>query len=121
MDYSKLSNYQLFELIQNHKLNPSLRTAANREFEKRNISLAEKKEIISKHEALFTPEKKKTLSDTFKTLLVIFPFPFTIYIAYLHYTKGIVHKQEQKECWKFYTIGFVLWSILLCAYFLFNR
>jgi hypothetical protein len=119
MDYSKLSNYQLFELIQNEKLNQSIRAEANKEFEKRNISIEEKKEIISKHDEVFVPDKGETLSDSLKILLIVFPFPFIFYIMYLNYSKGILQKNERKEFWKYYTLGFAAWAIAIIIIFQF--
>ena len=45
MDPSKLSDYQLYELIQNNKLDPSIRNAANREFEDRKLTIDQVREI----------------------------------------------------------------------------
>jgi uncharacterized DUF497 family protein len=111
MDYSKLSNYQLFELIQNEKLNQSIRVEANTEFEKRNISLEEKKEIISKHDAVFVPDKGETLSEEFKILILAFPFPFLLYIRHINRTYGVIGKKEWKVFWKNIYLGLAAWTI----------
>ena len=52
MNTSELSDYQLYEIIQNKKLHNHVRILANKEFNKRNLSISELKEIVLKYESI---------------------------------------------------------------------
>lgn len=59
MDFSKLSNYQLFEIIQNTSLDKGIRNEANGEFDRRKISVDEISQLISTHDSLYNQIRKQ--------------------------------------------------------------
>jgi hypothetical protein len=59
MDLSSLTNYQLYEIIQNLKLDIEIRKAANDEFNNRKLSVDEIQKIVVRHDTHFQPDKTK--------------------------------------------------------------
>lgn len=123
MDFSRLSNYQLFEIIQNSSLDKSLRNEANKEFDSRKISVEEISQLISSHDSLYKPDKQEGLDLKFKIILVGFPF-----FIFLHNIIAALLLDKQKEYkfkqyWLYLTIGYLLWTvfvILFARYYLFK-
>lgn len=123
MDFSRLSNYQLFEIIQNSSLDKSIRNEANKEFDRRKISVEEISQLISTHDSLYKPDKQAGLDLKFKIILVAFPF-----FIFLHNIIAALLLDKQKEYkfkqyWLYLTIGYLLWTvfvILFARYYLFK-
>ncbi len=116
MSLSLLSNFQLYEIVQNEKLDKAIRKDANTEFDSRNISEEELKAIIAQHNSLFKQENQAGLHIRYKLLLIVFPFFILIHniIASLLLDKG--HKRKWKEYWQFVGIGFFIWTIVFLLY-----
>src|SRR5688500_19494538 len=74
MDTSQLTDYQLYEIIQDKKLHNHIRIVANKEFNKRNLSINDLREIVMRHESLYNKEEEKPLAWQYKLLLIICPF-----------------------------------------------
>lgn len=124
MDSSNLSDYQLYEIIQNEKLSQKIRQSANDEFRKRKLSIGQIQELISKHDSQFSPDTKDGLAVQHKILLVIFPLFVEIHslIAGRMLAKG--HKRKWKDYWIYVCIGFFIWTvaiILFAKYYLFRH
>jgi hypothetical protein len=113
MDTSGLSDYQLYEIIQNKKLHTHIRIVANKEFNKRNISINELREIVLKHESISKPENDKPLMWQYKLLLVICPF-FTGLLAILasRFLANGEHR-KWKAYWLYICLGYTVWTIVL--------
>jgi hypothetical protein len=123
MDLSRLSNYQLFEIIQNTSLGSNIRKDANAEFDRRKISVDEINQLISTHDSLYKPDRETDLDIKYKVILVVFPF-----FIFLHNIIAAVILDKRKEYkfkqyWFYLAVGYLLWTvivILFARYFLFK-
>jgi hypothetical protein len=123
MNFSQLSNYQLFEIIQNTSLDSSIREDANTEFDGRKIPVDEINQLISKHDSLYKPDRETGLDIKYKFILVVFPFFIFLHniIAAVILDKGKEYKF--KQYWFYLALGYLLWTvivILYAKYFLFK-
>ncbi|MFT3747271.1 MAG: hypothetical protein QM768_03105 [Agriterribacter sp.] len=116
MNISKLTDYQLYVIIQNSAIDKDIRNLANNEFNKRNLSIPHIKEIISKHESQLKPPEQKSLKIEYKILLIIFPFflPIQSIFAGKLLVKG--EKQKWKEYWLYISIGYLIWTIIIICF-----
>ena len=117
MDISNLSDYQLYELIQNPKMDAEVRRLANIEFDRRRLTLEQIQGIISKHDLQFKPEPAKGLKSEHKLLLILFPFliPIQSVIAAKFLAKG--EKKKWKDYWLYLCLGYLTWTILIITFF----
>jgi hypothetical protein len=123
MNLSQLTNYQLFEIIQNNSLNSEIRKNANVEFDKRKISIDEINQLISRHDSLYKPDKETGLEIKLKLLLVA--FPFFIFIHNIVSALMLDKKKEYKfrQYWFYLALGYLLWTVLVilfARYYLFK-
>ncbi len=123
MNLSQLTNYQLFEIIQNTSIDSEIRKNADSEFNKRKISIDEINELVSIHDSLYKPSKETGLAVKYKILLVVFPFFIIIHniIAALILDKGREYKFRQY--WFYIALGYLLWTvfvILFAKFYLFD-
>ncbi len=124
MNISNLTDYQLYELIQNSKLDKDLRNLAKIEFNNRKLGIEKIQEIVQRHNAKFKPKKDEPLKAEYKLLIII--FPFLIPIQSLFATKWLAQGQKQKwkDYWLYLSLGYFLWSIFVIVfakYCLFNN
>ena len=70
MNLKELTDYQLYELIQNKKLDSTIAKLVNEEFKARQLSLAQIQQIITRHDAQFQPEEDESLSLSHKILVI---------------------------------------------------
>lgn len=114
-DLSRLSDYQLYEIIVNPDLDIEIQKLANAEFESRNLDQETIKQIILKHDQLFVPARENSLTFLQKLLLILFPFVLSIpiqgIIAGRLLSKG--QKRKSKELWLYVTFGYLFWTILI--------
>ena len=113
MNVTELSNNQLYALIQNNKLDPSIRNIANREFDSRKLSLEQIGEIVKKHDAQFQPDKDEGLSLGYKILLIVFPAVLTIQILIAGRDLANNKRRRWKDFWFFVSIGYLFWTIAI--------
>ena len=113
METTELSNYQLYEILQNERLGKELRAAANNEFKLRAISEEEIKEIILRHDRQFIAPRQEPLGLEYKILLILIPFFWVIHA--LMSSKYLARGQNRKwrEYWLFFCIGLVLWTVVI--------
>jgi hypothetical protein len=113
MDLAKLTEYQLYELIQNAKLDKEIRTVAKQEFDRRKLTYAQIQDISLKHEAQFAPDKDEPLELRMKLYLLFWPFTLGRYFAGIprYLSKG--QKRKWKEYWLFMCLGYLLWTIIV--------
>ena len=115
MDLTKLSEYQLYEIIQNMNLDKDIRNSANVEFNNRNLSTDKINQIIALHDSRFKPDVQG-LQFWVKFLLILLPlFPIQIFFAGQFLARG--EKQKWKEYWLFLSIGYLFWAIVIIFYF----
>lgn len=123
MDLSQLSNYQLFEIIQNASLDSNIRKDANAEFDRRKISIDEINQLISAHDSLYKPDRETGLDIKYKIILVVFPF-----FIFLHniIASLILDKRKErkfKQYWFYLALGYLFWTVLVilfARYYLFK-
>jgi hypothetical protein len=124
MDSTNLSDYQLYEIIQNMRLDQNIRQAANDEFNKRKLSIDQIQQLIAKHDSQFTSDKEEGIQTKYKILLIICPLFIEIHalIAGRMLAKG--QKQKWKDYWLFICLGYLTWTIaimILAKYYLFRH
>jgi hypothetical protein len=124
MDSTNLSDYQLYEIIQNMRLDQNIRQAANDEFNKRKLSIDQIQQLIAKHDSQFTSDKEEGIQTKYKILLTICPLFIEIHalIAGRMLAKG--QKQKWKDYWLFICLGYLTWTIaimILAKYYLFRH
>jgi hypothetical protein len=116
MDTSGLSDYQLYEIIQNKKLHNHIRIIANKEFNKRNLTINELRDIVLRHESLAKPENDKQFIWQYKLLLVLFPFITGLFgIVPGRFLANGEHK-KWKAYWLYICLGYFIWTILLLTF-----
>lgn len=113
MDLTKLTGYQLYELIQNTKLDQEIRTAANRDLERRKLNSAQIKDIAIRHEAQFAPDKDEPLALRMRLYLLIWPFTLGRYFTGEPQYLSRGQKRKWKEYWLFMCLGYLLWTIVV--------
>jgi hypothetical protein len=115
IDLLKLSNYQLFEIIQNTSLDKELRNSANAEFNSRNLTTNEIDDIIALHDSQFKTVSQG-LQPWFKLLLILLPiFPIQIFFAGQFLVRG--ERKKWKQYWFFLSIGYLFWTIVIILCF----
>ncbi|MFT3705996.1 MAG: hypothetical protein QM802_26755 [Agriterribacter sp.] len=116
MNCTNLSDYQLYELIQNEKLDKAIRQTANEEFNRRKLSLAQLEDLIAKHDSQFVPEKEKSLKTHYKLLLIVCPFFIEIHSLFAGRMLAKGQKQKWKDYWIYICLGFSIWTIGIVLY-----
>lgn len=122
MSINSLSNSQLYALIQNDKLDPLIRKAANDEFTRRGLAIEEIQKIVSEFDSQYKPVDQEGLDLAHKIFLIIVPAFFTIQmlVAGRYLAKG--QKKKWKDFWLFVCIGWIVWTIGFVLFFRFvNR
>jgi hypothetical protein len=111
MNLKELTDYQLYELIQNKKLDSTIAKLVNEEFKARQLSLAQIQQIITRHDAQFRPEEDESLSLSHKIFLIVFPF-LTIIQAILagKYLANNKHR-KWRDFWFYICVGYLAWTI----------
>jgi hypothetical protein len=113
MNFKQLSNYQLYEIIQNQKLDKDIRTLATDEFDLRKLTMEQIREIIKKRESLFQPEKGEHLNFKYKIVALIIPFFWVIHVLMTSRYLARGQKRKWNEYWLFFCIGLLLWTIAI--------
>ena len=121
MNLETLTNSQLYALLQNEKLDKSIRDLANEEMNRRKIPINELQEIVNQYDRNFTANTEEGLSNSMKVLLIFLPvfYQFGILIFSTHLANRQVKKW--KEFWRFAIIGYLFWTIAIILYFRFAR
>lgn len=113
MDFSGLTNYQLYELIQNSRLDAQIRKAANDEFNNRKIGVDEIQQIVARHDVHFQPDKGETLKPVYKLLLILFPFVIPVQSAFAGKWLAKGQKSKWKSYWFYLSLGYLFWTIIV--------
>jgi hypothetical protein len=108
----KLSDSQLYALVINHDLSQGLKEKALAEFGKRNFSQQYVDELAYEYETII-PSLNTDLSTWEKVRIIVFPFllPIQAIIANRYISKG--NPKKWKQYWKYLTIGWLVWTILV--------
>jgi hypothetical protein len=113
MNEKELTNYQLYALIQNHKLDPSIRDLANREFDSRKLTIEQIEEIVERYDAQFQPDKDEGLSLAYKLFLIVFPAVLTIQVLIAGRDLANNKRKKWKDFWLFVSLGYLFWTIAI--------
>lgn len=116
MEASKLTDYQLYEIIQNEKLHSDIRKLANDEFDKRQLSIDHLQEIIHRHDKQFRLDNNKKLDIKYKLLLIAFPFLIPVHGIIASRFIPVGHKAKTKEYWFYICIGYFFWTIVVILF-----
>ena len=123
MNFSKLTDYQLYEIIQNSRLDKDIRKQANDEFNDRKPSIDQIQKIVAEHDTRFRPGKEESLLFQYKILLILFPFFIPLHSAFTAKWLAKRHKRKWKDYWFYLSLGYLIWTIvviLVGRYFLFE-
>ncbi|MBV4360343.1 hypothetical protein [Pinibacter aurantiacus] len=121
MKLTELSNYQLYSLIQNNKLDASIREPANTEFENRKLTVDQIKEIVKQHDLLFKPDNDEGLSSYNKAFLIFVPAFFTIQVLIAGRYLANNERKKWKDFWLYVSLGYVLWTVAIITLAKLNR
>ncbi len=116
MDASKLTDYQLYEIVQNTKLHSDIRKLANDELNKRQLSIDRLQEIINRHDKQFRPDNNEKLDIKYKLLLIAIPFLIPIHGIIATRFIPVGHKTKTKEYWFYICLGYLVWTIIVILY-----
>ena len=114
LDASKLTNYQLYALIQNLNLDETIRTVATGELDRRKLNETENADLALKHQQRFRFEKGLPLSVNMKLFLLAFPFLISIVSPGKFLAQG--QKQKWTDYWKYLAGGYLIWTIGVIAF-----
>jgi hypothetical protein len=121
MNVTGLSNSQLYALIQNEKLDASIRKIANDEFTRRKLTLEQIQEVVNQFEANYKPSNQEGLNLGNKLFLIAVPAFFTIQVLIAGRFLAYGQKRKWKDFWLFVCIGWLVWTIGFILYFRFVR
>lgn len=111
MNLKELTDYQLYALFQNKKLDSAITKLANEEFKARELSSQQIHQIVTRHDAQFQPEKHEPLSLAHKIFLIVFPF-LTIIQAIVAGKYLANNKQRKwKDFWLYICVGYLAWTV----------
>jgi hypothetical protein len=113
MNLDQLTNYQLYEIIQNQKLDEKIRSAANVEFNSRKLTKGEIQEIVNRHSLLFRPDSDEPLSLKYKIVALVVPFFWVIHVLMTSRYLARSQKRKWNEYWLFFCIGLFIWTIVI--------
>lgn len=131
MDFSKLTNFQLYAIIKNDDLEVDIRDLANAELEGRNLSFYDMEQIIQKYNLLNVEKnielvkEEKSLKPEYKVLLLAIPFVMNFFL-FAYFMSELQKKgrdTQRKEFMFYYCGGLILWTvilILLAKFYLFK-
>ena len=111
MNLNQLTNYQLYEIIQNQKLDKLLRTAANNEFNLRKLTKDEIQEVINRHDSTIQTDKGQPLSFKYKVIALIVPFLWVIHVIMTSRYLATGQQRKSNEYWLYFCIGHLIWTI----------
>jgi len=121
MSVESLYNSQLYAIIQNEQMDASIREIANEEFSRRNLTIEQIQEIVSRFDSEFKPAEQKGLPLANKIFLVAVPAFFTIQVL----VAGRYLASGQKKKWRdflfFVCLGWLVWTIGFILYFRWAR
>lgn len=104
-------------------MDQSIRETANKEFNKRKLSIDQLKQLIAKHDSQFSPDKEEGLRIQYKILLIIFPLFVEIHSLFAGRMLAKGKKRKWKDYWIYMCMGFLIWTVaivLFAKYYLFR-
>jgi len=119
MNASSLSNFQVYALLKNSKLNKEIKNSVQTEFNSRNLSADEIEALKTKYDNTVLVDKTSRLNPIHKTLLVV--FSSLIIVQYINivfcvlatYILGTGKIKIHEEYWLYLKTGIIIWSIIL--------
>jgi len=129
MDLINITNQQLYEIMQNIKLDKAIREKASKEFLIRKLDKAEMTMITLDYQ-----DKYKHVNDVlemkYRILVIVLPFiplywfdPFSMsfksVLAGHFLSKG--YNRKWREYWIFSMIGYIIWTIIIIALYKYSK
>jgi hypothetical protein len=111
MSLKQLSNFQLYEIIQNPRIDKSIKAFAKQEFDLRELTNEEIEEITGQHNAVYPSRKTEPLNIGYKILAMLIPFFWVIHVVITSRYPSRGQKRKWNEYWLFFCIGLLLWTI----------
>lgn len=113
MNVDQLSDAQLYALFCNKDLHHDIKSAVREEIAKRDFSVEYLDRLGLEFEHKNGSSQTGGLSLYQKGLIILLPFFIVIHaiLANVHISKGNMFKWKQH--WRFITIGFLLWTIVI--------
>lgn len=109
MDVSKLSDYQLFELSRNKKLDPAITQLAGKELKGRQLTEEQMGLLLLKRDRLFKENEPVSLQQSQKIVLMIFPL-FRLLPGFVS-SLDLPRNRTWKGFWRYVCVGYVIWII----------
>ena len=110
LNTSGLSDYQLFQLSKNYKLDKSIRFAADEEMKRRNLDEEYLQKISIIKEA---DTNSKPIQIPNKYLLMLFPFTWIVHVVVSKKFPAEEARIKQNEYLIFFMIGCVAWTFII--------
>lgn len=107
-----LTDYQLYYLIKSRHLTPELKSIAEAELKRRNLSNNQLIHLENEYNRI-NREAGPPLSTKEKIFIVL--FPFFVEIQALLSTRHLYKNNTKrwKQHWRYLTIGFALWTVIV--------
>lgn len=117
MNTSLLSDFQIYALSQNHKLNKEIRSSIQLEFVKRNFSDKEVEDLQKRYGNIVKVDDTNGLKTIYKLLLLAFPLIFVqylniIFVAIAANLLGKGKNKMYKDYWLYLMLGIVMWVVV---------
>ena len=112
MNADKLSNYQLFKIIGNKRLDSEIRIVAKTELNVRRLSSEEIETLINTTASKYSNADKESLSIIYKLIAMLIPFLWVVHI--LLTSRYLAHGKVKKwnEYWRYFCLGLVVWAMI---------
>lgn len=116
MDTDKLTNYQLYTIIQNKKIDKEIRKTADKIFANRFLPDAEIEELDEKYNSYFTARRKEPLQWYYKAAAFAVPFLWGIHILISSRYLSRGQKRKWNEYWICFCAGLLAWTVIAVVY-----
>lgn len=114
------SNYQLYVLIRNKKLQPAIRRAAQALWDARHVNEAEQQQLKKRWDNFSRPEQDRPMKMKFRLLVLFFPFAPETGILQAFISSCLLaygHRKKWRNYWNAVMLGHLLWLIALTLLF----
>jgi hypothetical protein len=113
MSVTELSNYQLYALLQNKRLDASLQEKLRAEFDGRQLTPQQVRELADRYTAHYPLTDGEGLSIWNKLFLVLVPAVFIYQV--LRATRHLASNQRRKwkDFWLYVSLGYLFWTVVI--------
>lgn len=113
MNLNQLTNFQLYEIIQNAKLDKHLKSAAQHEYNLREVTGEEIGEIVRRHNSIYQSRHSEPLSLKYKMVALVIPFLWVVHVLITSRYPARGQRRKWNEYWLCVCFGLLLWTIAI--------